>query len=125
MTAESFEMLAKKLKSVEEKLDAIIVERNAIIEQIATAVKSMKKDSLVKLPNQPQVRTGGRRNDFTKSILSVFEDNKPMSTADIKAKLEGKGIDPTGLSNMLSRLAKAGEIKRHSRSVYKREPLRQ
>lgn len=139
MSAEELYALAQQRESEEreaevaanaEQLEALKAQRKELSAAHKAAVREMEKEhnkaikaldrEIAALGGRAPRRGGGggRRGGASAAIMELIGAMGPVSTTDLKAKLEEQGIDTKNLPQQLAYLKRQGKVVAPSRAVY-------
>ena len=141
MSAEELYALAQQREQEEheaqnsariEQIEELKANRKMLIAEHKQSMKALEKEhnkavkaldnEIAKLGGRAPRRGGGggggRRGGASQAIMELIEAMGPVSTSDLKAKLEEQGIETKNLAQQLAYLKRQGKVVSPSRAVY-------
>jgi len=129
LSAEELFELAKKKQAeeIEQKREAAKAEINALRQKRRDLVAQHKKD-LAKIDSELSSLTGrkasksgaraSRGSNISNIVLEILGSGGQMTTKDLQAALDNRGVPAPNLAQTLAYLKKKGSISSPARSVY-------
>ncbi|GAB6041461.1 hypothetical protein [Endothiovibrio diazotrophicus] len=115
---------AEQLEELKARRKELSVQHKAAIRELekehAKELKAIDRE-IAALGGRAPRRTGGgggRRSGASQAILELIGALGPVSTSDLKVKLEEQGIDTKNLPQQLAYLKRQGKVTAPSRAVY-------
>jgi len=140
MSAEELYALAQQREQEEreaqsaalsEQLEELKAKRKELVGEHKAAIRDLEKEhtkalraidrEIAAMGGRAPRRTGGgggRRGGASQAIMELISTMGPISTSDLKAKLEEQGIDTKNLPQQLAYLKRQGKVTAPSRAVY-------
>jgi len=130
MSAEELYELAREREQQEaaqadqskEQIAELKQQRKALVAEHNKALKVIEKE-LTRLQGGKKARGGKRRNGAPRGQLStraleLVTKHGPIKGRDLKARLEGEGLDATYIAQVLAGMKKKGQVTSPSRGLY-------
>ncbi|HEY5790310.1 MAG TPA: hypothetical protein VIX81_06775 [Gammaproteobacteria bacterium] len=128
MSAEELYEMARKREEQEraaadeskEQVAALKEQRKELIAEHKKALKALDREIAALGGKRRGRRAGGgaQRGQLTERALALVAKHGPVTGRELKAKLDGEGLNTAYLSQTLAGLRTKGKIKSPSRGVY-------
>ena len=101
-----------RVEELREQRKQLIAEHKKAIAAIDRELKELGKG------RGSSSAAGRGRGDQSKTMLEIIAKHGPISTADLKAKLQEQGLDTKNLSQQLNYLKRRGAVTTPARATY-------